>query len=159
MVQKETIEQIRLQMADCSDDALQREFEDFFRQQPEICEFVMDVTSSCTQKVRELSLYLSYVTYKTLALDSGLDRPVQAPVIMEASKKSQEWIHRMSTIEAVEFESASAFGIGNEPYLLGFVATEVQDAIDSGLDLDEEEQGAVFFVLKTVIASLAGGPR
>jgi hypothetical protein len=154
MVQKQTIERIRGQVADCSDEALEREFDEFFEKQPQICDFVMDVASSSSQSVRELSLYLSYVTYKALVLDTGLTDPVDATEIVDACCESQEWIQRISEMDREQFDSAAASDIGDEPYLLGFVITEVQDAIEDGLKLDDEEKGTVFFVLKTVISSM-----
>ena len=154
MVQKQTIERIRAQVADCSDETLDREFDQFFARQSEVCNFVMDLTSSSSQKVRELSLYLSYVTYKILSEDTGLADPVGAEVIVNACRESQEWIQGVSEMDARDFSSASASEAGNEPYLLGFVISEVQDALEDGLDLDEEEKGTIFFVLKTVIASM-----
>ena len=154
MVQKQTIERIRAHFADCSDESLEREFDQFFARQSEVCDFVMDLTSSSSQKVRELSLYLSFVTYKVLSEDTGLTEPVGAEVIVNASRESQEWIQRVSEMDARAFSSATASEVGNEPYLLGFVISEVEDALEDGLDLDEEEKGTIFFVLKTVIASM-----
>ena len=154
MVEKQTIERIRAHVADCSDEALEQEFDQFFARQSEVCDFVMDLTSSSSQKVRELSLYLSYVTYKALSEDTGLTEPVGADVIQNACRESQEWIQRVSEMNADQFSSATASQVGNEPYLLGYVIAEVQDAIEDGLDLGEEEKGTIFFVLKTVIASM-----
>jgi hypothetical protein len=154
MVEKQTIERIRTHVANCSDETLEQEFDQFFARQSEVCNFVMDVTSSSSQRVRELSLYLSYVTYKALSEDTGLTTPVGAEVIVNASRESQEWIQRVSEMNADQFSSATASEVGNEPYLLGFVIGEVQDAVEDGLDLGEEEKGTIFFVLKTVIASM-----
>ena len=159
MIQKQTIEKIRQDVASCSDEALEREFDQFFSKQSEVCDFVMDVTSSSSQKVRELSLYLSYVTYKTLSGDLNLDEPIASEIIVRAGRESQEWIQKVGEMDAEQFSAASASEVGSEPYLLGFVVTEVQDAIEDGLDLNEEEKGTVFFVLKTVIAAMTGCAR
>ena len=157
MVQKQTIEQVRREVANCADEDLVREFDAFFQKQPEICDFVMDCTYPNDRVVGELSLYLSYVTFKTLAVDTGLNDPVPATAIVQACIESQEWIQRIDEMDAAQFASAPSSETGDEPYLLGFVITEVQDAIDDGLDLDDEDKGKVFFVLKTVISSMTAG--
>jgi hypothetical protein len=81
---------------------------------------------------------------------------VPAPAIADACRESQEWMQRMSRIDAGQFDDASAADMGNEPYLLGFVVAEVEDAVEDGLDLGDPEKATVFFVLKTVIASMTG---
>lgn len=158
MVRKQTIEQVRIQVANCADEDLEREFDAFFQKQPEICDFVMDCTLPSGQAVGEFSLYLSYVTFKTLAVDTGLTDPVPASTIAQAAIESQEWIDRLAEMDAEQFASAPSSETGDEPYLLGFVVTEVQDAIEDGLDLDDEDKGTVLFVLKTVISSMTASP-
>ena len=156
MVHRDTIDRVRRQVAECPDEALDREFEGFFRDQGEICDFVMDLTATSRQPVRELALYLSYVVYRVVAEDSGPLRPVRPETIAAACLESRRWIERMS--EPVVAEAAAVpEAAGAEPYLIGYVVTEVQDAIEDGLDLGDEETGTVLFVLKTVISSLTDG--
>ncbi len=155
MIQKETIDKIRTNVAACSDEALEEEFDGFFQNQSEICDFVVDLTSTSSQRVRELTLYLSYVVYKALAEDGGgYGGAITSERIAAACRESEEWIQHLAEIEEAEIHSAPLSTVGEEPYLIGFVVTEVHDAIEDGLDLKEEEKGTVFFVLKTVIRAL-----
>ena len=155
MIQRETIDKIRTNVAACSDEALEEEFDGFFRTQSEICDFVVDLTSTSSQRVRELTLYLSYVVYKALAEDGGgYGGAITSERIAAACRESEEWIQHLAEMEETEIHSAPLSTVGEEPYLIGFVITEVHDAIEDGLDLKEEEKGTVFFVLKTVIRAL-----
>jgi hypothetical protein len=159
VIEKASIEKIRAAVAASSDESLEEAFDRFFSDQAELCSFLMDVTSASRQRVRELTLYLSYVVYRTVTDASGhAPGPVTPERITAASLASQEWIQKISELDDSGFQAATATRIGVEPYLLGYVVTEVQDAIDDGLELRDEEKGTVFFVMKTVIALMSAEP-
>jgi hypothetical protein len=42
-----------------------------------------------------------------------------------------------------------------EPHLIRYIISELNQPLDDGAELGDEEKGEVFFVLKTIIASLA----
>lgn len=155
MVERQTIEKIRTDATDCSEEALESEFEQFFSNQPAICNFVMDVTSAGNQSAGELALYMSFVVYKSLLLDrDGSLESVGNEEIADACSESGDWVHRMSEAEETGVQSPSLSKLNDEPYLISYVISEVHDAIKNGLELTEEEKGAVFFVLTAVIESL-----
>ncbi len=158
MVSKPTIEKIQTDVADYPDEALELEFDRFFRDQPEICDFVMDLTSTTGQRVREISLYLGYVVYKSLEATYGNALVEATPeTIAAASVESQLWMERMHGSGPSDDPTLELQIEADEPVLLGFVVSEVEDAIADGLEMKEEEVGAVFFAMKTVIASLSPG--
>jgi hypothetical protein len=159
VIRKQSIEKIRSAVAECPDELLEREFDAFFVEQPEVCSFVMDVTSASTQTVRELSLFLSYVVYRVIRDDLGLGVPVSPEGIESACRESQEWIQRLGSLDAEQFGAESASAVGDELYLLGFVVSEVQAALEDGMTLADEEKGTIFFVLKTVIACMKTGSK
>lgn len=156
MVAKSTIERIQVSVADCSDESLESEFDRFFRDQPAICDFVMDVTSTTGQRVREMTLYLGYVGYKSLLETYGDTLPqATAETITAACEESRQWMERMETTGESDDPTSALGGEADEPVLLGFVVSEVEDAINDGLEMKENEMGAVFFAMKTVIAALS----
>jgi len=164
MVDRQTIDSVRSAAADCSESELEREFEEFFKNQPDLCDFVMDLTSSGPPTAGELALYMCYVVYKaTMADRDGPLNRVTSKEITDACSESGDWVHRMSEIDAtkvieatkdIEIQSPSPSKLDDEPHLMGYVISEVHDALKGGLDLGEEEKGAVFFVLTAVISSL-----
>ena len=155
MVERQTINKVRTDATDCTEEALEREFEQFFSKQPAICNFVMDVTSEGNQSAGELALYMSFVVYKALLLDrDGSLESVGNQEIANACNESGDWVHRMSEAEETGGPSSSLSQLNDEPYLVSYVISEVHDAIKNGLELTEEEKGSVLFVLTAVIASL-----
>ena len=148
----EVIERIRERVAEFPDDVLDGEFEAFFSKQPEICNFITDLTSESGQQARELALFLIYMVYKAVA-EGRNEAPerVDAQTITSACGESREWIETMNGLEGADIDRSSVSGRDGQLHLLGFVIAEMNEA---GLELSEEEKGTILFALKTVISSL-----
>ncbi|MBI4472034.1 MAG: hypothetical protein HY646_05160 [Acidobacteria bacterium] len=163
MVTSETVEKACAEVGEYTDERMVGEFDRFFQSQPAICDFVVELTNQSGQKIQELSLFLSYMVFKALVLgQSTLNVTSVTPVAIEtAYHDSESWIEKISTAQGVELERVIASSLQNdtEPYLLQYVISELNQPMDDGTELDDEEKGEVFFVLKTVISSLATSER
>jgi hypothetical protein len=158
MITSESVEKACSQVSEYSDETMAGEFERFFREQPAICDFVVELTHESGQQIQELSLFLSYMVVKALEIsNSGSTTAVSRETIEAAYRESESWIDRMSVAEGTELESALAFSfnLDTEPYLLQYVISELNQPLEDGSELDDNGKGEVFFVLKTVIASLS----
>jgi hypothetical protein len=159
MVTEQSVERACSEVGEYSDEKLVGEFERFFRQQPAICDFVVELTHGSGQKIQELSLFLSYMIFKTMEIDAPAGVSSVTPERVEAAyHESQTWIERISQVEGSELQSTlgSSLQKDTEPYLLQYVISELNEPLEDGATLDDEEKGEVFFVLKTVISSLKG---
>ena len=158
MITSESVEQTCSQVGEYSDEMMAEEFDRFFRAQPAICDFVVELTHESGQRVQELAMFLSYMVVKTLEIGgiAGIGA-VTRETIEAAYGESESWIDHMSRAEGVELQSALAasFKKDTEPYLLQYVVSELNQPLDDGAELDDNEKGEVFFVLKTVISSLS----
>src|SRR5215467_8067284 len=73
MINEETVEKACSQVAEYTDEDMVAEFDRFFQAQPAICEFIVELTHESGQKIQELSLFLSYMVFKTLEFsDEGV---------------------------------------------------------------------------------------
>ena len=148
----EIIERVRDKVAEFPDDVLNGEFETFFSKQPEICDFVTDLTSESGQQARELVLFLAYMVYKAVEEGRSQDpEQVDAQTITSACGESREWIEKMNGLDGADIDRSSVSGRDGELHLLGFVIAEMNEA---GAELSEEEKGTILFALKTVISCL-----
>ena len=86
---------------------------------------------------------------------------VKPEEIEAAYRATESWMASVSQADGAELQSAIASSLqqDTEPYLLQYVISELNEPMEDGEDLNDEEKGEVFFVLKTVIASLAGEPK
>jgi hypothetical protein len=158
MITTESVEKACSQVGEYSDETMAGEFERFFKEQPAICDFVVELTHDSGQQIQELSLFLSYMVFKALEVGStGAVTSVTRENIEAAYRDSESWIDRMSQAEGPELQSelASSFNRDTEPFLLQYVISELNEPMEDGTELDDNGKGEVFFLLKTVIASLS----
>ena len=62
MIGEEMVEKACSEVGDYSDEQMVNEFDRFFREQPAICDFIVELTHESGQKIQELSLFLSYMS-------------------------------------------------------------------------------------------------
>ena len=136
------------------DDRMMTEFDVFFKEQPSICDFITELTSESSLPIQELSLFLSYMVFKTIKMGQveALD-PVGPENIEAAYKECETWIDRLS-----QEGDRAQIPADPEPYLIQYVISELNQPLEDGKLLEDEEKGEVFFVLKTVISSLTRSP-
>ena len=157
MISSESVEKACSEVGEYSDEEMVGEFDRFFRAQPAICEFVVESTHDSGQKVQELSLFLSYIIFKAVETDTAGSVAKVSPETVEAGyRETESWMERLSQAAANELHSSIAASLqrDTEPYLLQYVISELNEPMDDGTALNEEEKGEVFFVAKTVNESL-----
>jgi hypothetical protein len=157
MITSELMEKACSQVGEYSDETMAEEFERFFKEQPAVCDFVVELTHESGQQIQELSLFLSYMVFKALEVGGGTVIVVTRDALETAYRASESWIDQMSEAEGPELQVALAasFNKDTEPYLLQYVISELNQPLEDGSELDDNGKGEVFFLLKTVISSLS----
>ncbi len=158
MITGESVEKACSEVGEYSDEAMVGEFDRFFKQQPAICDFVVELTQESGPRIQELSLFLSYMVFKAMELGEFAVSSVTPAAVEAAYRESESWMEEVSHADGGELPSAIAESLQKEtePHLLRYVISELNEPLDDGKELDDEEKGEVFFVLKTVISSLTG---
>jgi hypothetical protein len=160
MISGELVERACSEVGQYTDEQMMNEFDRFFRAQPAVCDFVLEVTHESGQKIQELSLFLSYMVFKTIEVsDPGAIASIDQEKIEAAYRDTESWVARISESEGGELENAIVQSLQHdtEPHLLHYVISELNEPSEDGAELNDEEKGEVFFVLKTVISSLCNG--
>jgi hypothetical protein len=158
MINGESVERACSEVDQYTDEQMSVEFDRFFRAQPALCEFIVEVTHESGQTIQELSLFLSYMTFKAVEVARPGSPKVVEPAAVEAAYHDTEsWMTRLSLAADGELQASIAGSLqrDSEPFLLQYVISELNEPIEGGAELSDEEKGEVFFVLKTVITSLS----
>jgi hypothetical protein len=157
MITSEFVEKACSEVGEYSDETMTKEFERFFREQPAVCDFVVDLTHDSGQQIQELSLFLTYMVFKAVQVGGGNVTPVTRDALETSYRACESWIDQMSEAEGPELQAALAasFNEDTEPYLLQYVISELSQPLEDGSALDDNGKGEVFFLLKTVISSLS----
>jgi hypothetical protein len=162
MISGESVEQACSAVGEFNDEQMAQEFDRFFRTQPAVCEFVVELTHESGQKIQELSLFLSYMIFKSLEVSKpGSSETIKPEEIEKAYQETESWMTRVSEAHDTELQEAIVESLqrDTEPHLLQYVISELNEPLEDGTELNDEEKGEVFFVLKTVIASLTSEPQ
>lgn len=158
MITAESVEKACSEVGEYSDDKMVDEFDRFFRAQPSICEFVVELTHDSGEKIQELSLFLSYMVFKAIEIEqNGAVSAITHEEIETAYRDTESWMTEVGQAEPADLQPAIAASLqrDTEPSLLQYVISELNEPMEEGADLDDEQKGEVFFILKTVIASLS----
>jgi hypothetical protein len=162
MISGESVEKACSEVGDYTDDYMVSEFDRFFRAQPAVCEFIVELTHESGHKIQELTLFLSYMIFKAMEIERTGTVDVIKPEDIEAAyRETESWMTQVSQAEGDELQSAIASSLqrDTEPHLLQYIVSELNEPMEDGAELTDEEKGEVFFLLKTVISSLDGQRR
>jgi len=157
MIAEEAVEKACNEVGQYTDEQMVHEFDRFFKAQPAVCDFIVELTQESGQNIQELSLFLSYMVFKTIEVsDNAIPAMLQPEEIEETYRETESWMTRVSQAEDKELQATIIQSLqgDTEPHLLQYVMSELNEPMDNGADLNDEEKGEVFFVLKTVISSL-----
>jgi len=154
MITSELVDQACSEVNEYSEDRMMSEFDAFFKEQPSICDFITELTSESSLQIQELSLFLSYMVFKAVKIGQPETVVAVTPETIESAyRESETWIDRIN-----EEGDQAQIPADPEPYLIQYVISELNQPLEDGKLLDDEEKGEVFFVLRTVIASLTRSP-
>src|SRR5438874_867574 len=100
MVTNESVEKACSEVAEYTDEQMVGEFDRFFRAEPAICEFIVELTHESGHKIQELSLFLSYMIFKTIEQqEPQRTASVNAEEIETAYRDTESWMGRVSVAE------------------------------------------------------------
>ena len=157
MITNDIVERACSEVGAYTDDQMMSEFDRFFQKQPGICDFVAELTSESTTEIQELSLFQSYMVFKAAERDAlGNLNEVSPEQIETAFHESESWIER---IEQAQEDRNALEPDDTEPFLVQYVISELNQPLEDGTVLADEQKGEVFFVLRTVISSFARKPN
>src|SRR6185436_9942150 len=90
MINGESVEKACSEVGDYTDEQMVAEFDRFFRAQPAICDFIVELTQESGQQIQELSLFLSYMVFKTIELGQAAGTGAIKPEEIEAAYRDTE---------------------------------------------------------------------
>lgn len=156
MITNDIVEMACAEVGEYTDQKMMSEFDRFFEKQPNICDFVAELTGESSTEIQELSMFLSYMIFRTAEAD--MDSPgdlaeVSAERIEAAFHESESWIERIE--QTPDKEGSGLEPDDTEPFLIQYVISELNQPLEDGALLQDEQKGEVFFVLRTVISSFA----
>jgi|YelNatPaOPRAMG01_1025707.scaffolds.fasta_scaffold08345_4 hypothetical protein len=157
-ISQEMVEQTWMEVGNLPPHDAQKQMTQVLRKQPELMQFVFELTEDLSEEAHELAFYLFFVVVKMFEKAYG-DKVgvVTAESIVQSFEANQDLLERLAQVHEKFLERLSEPGLWDQPYVLRYVVEALLEAAESEEDpvpLSEEEFGFLFLVLKTVIDSL-----
>src|SRR5262249_7298634 len=124
MISAESVEKACSEVGEYTDDNMVDEFDRFFRAQPAVCEFIVEVTQQSGQRIQELALFLSYMVFKAKQMEqSETVAAVTQDDLESAYRDTESWMAQVGQAAPAELQGAIAASLKHdtEPYVLQYV--------------------------------------
>src|SRR5678816_4191627 len=126
MITSDVVDQACSEVNGYTDERMMKEFDSFFKEQPSICDFITELTSESSMPIQELSLFLSYMVFKTMKLRNPETLPpVPAESIEAAYRQSETWIDRIN-----QDGDRAQIPADPEPHLIQYVISELNQPLE-----------------------------
>lgn len=154
VISEEIVEASWKEAAQLSPGQSAKAMEDLARAQPDLLAFVCEMTEDSSQNAKELAFYLFFVTFKMF--QKGSPEPLEkipGARILEQLENNEAFLEKLAPAHPKFMMRAAESHLASQPHVLAYLAEalvepEEEDDLD---DLDNEELGLIFLILKTVV--------
>lgn len=157
-ISQEMVEETWMEVGNLHPQDARREMMQVLKKQPELTQFVFELTEDLSEEAHELAFYLFFVLVRMFEKAYGNKvGSVKAESIVESFEANQDLLERLAQVHERFLERITETGLWDQPYVLRYVVEALLEASESEQDpvpLSEEEFGFLFLVLKTVVDSL-----
>ncbi len=160
------VEETWIEISQLPPEEARTQVEGVWERQPELMQFLMELTEELSQGASELAFYIFFVVVRIFEKAYGERlQEVMAEEILESFEANQDFLERLATVNERFLERLPDKTLGEQPHVLRYVVEALMEAEtqEDPMELSEQEFGFLFLVLKTVIDSLqktlAGGRR
>lgn len=157
-VSEHTIQQVAEETNQLDPETLFARMDHLSEVQPNLLGFMVEFTQELSQPAREQAMYLFFVTYRTFREAHDGDLPTITPeVVIDAFEYNEDMLEGLQDAPSDFWSATAREEAASQPYLVRYVveglfATSAE--AEPAEELNEEEQGYLFLLLKTVIDAL-----
>lgn len=122
--------------------------------QPDLLAFIMEFIQDLNKDVKELGLYLFFVVYRMFEKGYGKKiNKITAEEIIECYDANEKLMEGLEVAHDRFFDRIARIQISSQPYVIKYVVDALYEAPQEEIpiNLNEEDIGFIFLLLKTVI--------
>ncbi len=127
------------------------------RQQPDLLAFMMELSEDLEPQIKELAIYMFFVVYRIF--EKNYPKKIQrlkAKEIIKCYDDNEKLMENLEQAHERFFERIAKIQISAQPYVIKYIVDTLYEAPqeEDPIDLDEEDTGYLFLLLKTVVDTL-----
>ena len=154
-ISEELVEETWQEVSDFTPEQGSKEMRKLAKSQPELIAFMLGVSNELEQDVKELALYMFFVVYRIFekAAQGNKLKKLSSDEIMDCYEENEDLIEGLEGVDEIFFDRIARVQVSRQPYVMKYVVdtlVEMPDEEDP-VALTEDDIGAVFLLLKTVV--------
>ena len=155
MIPETLVEATWEEVSSLTDTSASREMDRVAQSQPALLAYVFADTEALSHEVHELAIYMFFVILRMYEKHFGprLTR-LEPQDIEKARKRLEETMDRLIEVDRQDPSRESIIAGEKQPHVMRYVAECLFEPGEDEIELSEEERGALFLTLKTVIDAM-----
>ena len=152
---EEFVEQTWQEIAGFTPERSTKEMHAMGKEQPDLLAFLMAYTDDLRQEVKELGIYIAFVVYKMFHDSAAKIPKISSREIMSTHDENSLFLEGLKGTHEKMFDRIATVTGSKQTYVMKYVLEALmEDAEEEGIDLNEEDIGFLFILLKTEIEVL-----
>ena len=126
----------------------------FATAQPDVLGFTNAFSEELREEAQEVLIFLTFVIYRVFETAAADPIPTISPeAIVAKYEDNQSLIVGLDEKDDTSFEELASLETANQPHLFGYITEALleEDDPNDDIELDDEEFGEIFMLLKTII--------
>ena len=151
---EELVDETCDEFAGFTDEAAYEETNKISKSQPELLAFIVELTEDLDQDVKELAIYMFFVIHRMFHKAYGKKiRKVTFDEIIECHDNNEKLMESLGGEHEEFFESIAQVQTSSQPYVFRYVVETLFEGVEGEepVSLEEEDQGYLFLLMKTII--------
>lgn len=147
------VEKTWQEVADFTAARADREMQKLGKEQPDLLAFILEVTKDLDRDAKELGIYLFFNVVRMFHKASRTKIPAVSPeTILECFEKNSALLESLDEATEESFKRVAAAELSPQPHVMGYVVKAMFEEVeDDPLEIEDEDIGYLYMVLKTVV--------
>lgn len=153
LVAEDIVEQTWQEVGRYSEDRIMREMQIFISEQPDLLTFVATFTEELSRDAVELGVYILFVMYRMFHKSASKElQHIKADTIIKQYESNADYMESLEHADSLFFERAAQVQIAKQPHVMKYLTEALMEPSEEDpIQLNDEEIGTLFLVLKTAI--------
>jgi hypothetical protein len=153
MIEERIVEETWQEVAQWSEEAATAEMMALAQRQPHLLAFVTSQADQMSEDGAELAVYLFFNIMRMFEKGAKKLKMVTAPTVLKRFDANEQLMEGLPEAHPRFFEQVAKASLDRQPYVMRYLVealTEEPDE-DDPVEIDEEDSGILFLLLKTVV--------
>jgi len=147
------VEKTWQEVAGFSPDKAKKEMVKISNSQPDLLDFVMELSQEMGREVKELVIYMFVVVYRMFQQAHGKIKKISSEEIIECYEHNESLLESLEGAHEKFLDRVANVQTSRQPHVVKYVVDVLmeEDEGEDALVLTDEQKGFLFLLLKTVI--------